>query len=174
MAEKHLWLIRHAKAAKNGENDHDRELSTRGYRQCVATGQALAAELEPPRVFLTSPARRALTTAQILSAFVNGSVETVNAMYTFDLHTLFSALSDEICDLTNHDVNSLAVVGHNGAISNLISELTHGMDAPLLPTLGIAHLSFEAEWDELFVDDIDNDIPCELRRVLRFEEIDVG
>ena len=160
MTVKHLWLIRHAKASAHGRPDHDRELAYRGYRQCVEMGHLLATVTEPPSVFLTSDARRAYTTAHFLNAFVGGEVVPVGDMYTYDVDVLAPVVATIIEKLDLERVASLAIVGHNSAISDLVGELSHDSSAPSLPTLGMAGLAFTGSWNELW-----KSAPISLKRV---------
>ena len=160
MAEKHLWLIRHAKASAHGRPDHGRELAYRGYRQCVEMGQFLSTVSQPPTIFLTSDARRTYTTAHVLNAFVGDEVVPVGDMYTYDVDVLASAVETVMEKFGLDGVNGLAVVGHNSAISDLVAELTHKSSTPSLPTLGMAELVFNGEWNELW-----QRVPISLRRL---------
>ena len=160
MAEKRLWLIRHAKASAHGRPDHGRELADRGYRQCVEMGQLLTSVSDPPTVFLTSDARRAYTTAHFLNGFVRGEVVPVGDIYTYDVSVLASVLATVIGKLGLESVTSLAVVGHNSAISDLVAELTHDSSAQSLPTLGIAELTFKGSWADIW-----NNVPISLQRL---------
>ncbi|MCY3859791.1 MAG: histidine phosphatase family protein [Gammaproteobacteria bacterium] len=150
MADKHLWLIRHAKASAHGRPDHARELAYRGYRQCVEMGQFLSTVAEPPTVFLTSDARRTYTTAHVLNAFVGEEVVPVGDMYTYDVDVLASSVATIIEKLDLDAVNNLAVVGHNSAISDLIAALTLDSSTPSLPTLGMAELVFRGSWHDVW------------------------
>lgn len=162
VAEKHLWLIRHAKAVAHGRPDHSRELGYRGYRQCVEIGQFLTKVSEPPSVFITSDARRTYTTAHILNAFVGGEVVPVGDMYTYDVDVLAPVVAAVIPKLGLDRVISLAIVGHNTAISDLVADLTGHSNASSLPTLGIAELVFEGDWGDLF-----GDRPVSLKQLVK-------
>lgn len=150
MAERHIWLIRHAKAEAHGRADHGRELAYRGFRQCVEMGSLLATQSNPPSVFLTSDARRTYTTAHFLNAFVRGEVTPSGEMYTYDVEVLASAVGTAMDDLDLVGVDSVAVVGHNSAISDLIALLTRDSSTPSLSTLGMAELVFNGDWDDLW------------------------
>lgn len=70
MAMKHLTLIRHAKSswADGNLSDFERPLNRRGQRDAPVMGRKFA-EVEPrPDLFVSSPALRAHTTAQIFVA----------------------------------------------------------------------------------------------------------
>ena len=162
MTEKHLWLIRHAKAAGRERADHDRELAYRGYRQCVEIGQFLTSVSAPPEIFVTSDARRTFTTAHFLNAFVRGKVVPITEMYTFDGDVLASAVLKVTENVSLADVISLAVVGHNSAVSDLAVELSHRSDLPTLPTLGMAELVFNGQWEDLL-----DQTPLTLRQIVK-------
>ena len=162
VSERHLWLIRHAKAVERDRADHDRELAYRGYRQCVEMGQFLSSVSAPPEIFVTSDARRTYTTAHFLNAFVRGEVVSLEEMYTFDGDVLASALLNVTTNLSLNAVNSVAVVGHNSAVSDLVVELSHRTDAPTLPTLGMAELVFNGKWEDLL-----DRIPISLEQIVK-------
>ena len=154
MSERRLWLIRHAKAKRRGPTDHDRELSHRGFRQCVEMGQRMAELALPPQLFLSSSARRAYTSAHILCAFVQGRVISLDDLYTFDVDALELCVAQltELEELTN--VTSLALVGHNSAMSDLAEDLVQDRSSRTLSTLGMVELAFTGNWQDLFSSDV--------------------
>lgn len=119
-------------------------------------GQFLAANEFRPSVFLSSSARRTETTAMILNAHVRGTVYLDEDMYTFDTESLLRALLLQIHQHDFDDVQSLAVVGHNHAISDLVGYLTQYRQTISLPTLGMAELVFKGDWAEVISS------PCKL------------
>jgi phosphohistidine phosphatase len=66
---KTLFLIRHAKSSWDDTAlpDKDRPLDDRGKRDAPKVGKRLAKRDVKPDLILSSPARRALTTAQIIA-----------------------------------------------------------------------------------------------------------
>ena len=149
VAVKHLWLVRHAKAEALGTADWNRDLSHRGYRQCIEMGQFLTSVDDPPQVFLSSDASRALTTAHILNAFQGGKVFAASSLYVYDVAELAAAIVASVERFALCEVDSLAVVGHNNAVSDLLAQLAHNRTIEPLPTLGLAELTFDGEWDEI-------------------------
>lgn len=89
-------------------------------------------------------------TAHFLNAFVRGEVVPIEEMYTFDGDVLASALLNVTANLSLKGIHSLAVVGHNSAVSDLVIKLSHRADVPMLPTLGMVELVFNGKWDSLF------------------------
>ena len=123
-------------------------------------GQFLSTVSEPPRVFLTSDATRTYTTAHVLNGFVGGEVVPFRGMYTYDVDVLAPVVATVIEEIDPDRLNSIAVVGHNSAISDLVSELTHNSSSSSLPTLGMAELVFSGPWNDLW-----NNAPIALHRI---------
>lgn len=123
-------------------------------------GQFLSTVSEPPRVFLTSDARRTYTTAHVLNGFVGGEVVPIRDMYTYDVDVLAPVIATIIEEIDLDQQKSIAVVGHNSAISDLVSELTHKSSSSSLPTLGMAELVFSGPWNDLW-----NSSPIALHRI---------
>jgi phosphohistidine phosphatase len=117
-----LVVIRHAKSDwEVAASDRDRPLATRGRRQAPVTGAWLAAEGVRPDLAIVSPAERARATWALVAAELEGAVPTriEEAAYTFD--------GDDLLDLvraTPEDIATLALVGHNPAVEELLESLT--------------------------------------------------
>src|SRR5204862_7387406 len=69
MLMKTLFLVRHAKSSRNEPAlpDKDRPLNDRGKRDAPKMGERLAKRGVTPDLILSSPAKRALKTAQIIA-----------------------------------------------------------------------------------------------------------
>jgi phosphohistidine phosphatase len=120
-----LVLVRHAQAAE-GPVDADRPLTERGARHAAAIGSWLEqAGLVPDRV-LVSPARRAVQTWEQAGALLHGPRPTVDTqIYDNTVEALFEAIRE-----TPDDVRTLAVVGHNPSIGELVAALDDGQGDP--------------------------------------------
>ena len=124
-----MWVLRHAKAASQGPDDHSRVLTARGRRQAAAVGNQLAAARVPgaetPRLVLSSSARRAVQTAELVVAALEDRVELVVEC------ALYSADADDVIEIMrglDDDVASVMVVGHNPTMHELALGLLDGED----------------------------------------------
>ncbi|RFU22931.1 SixA phosphatase family protein [Geodermatophilus marinus] len=126
MQPRRLLLVRHAEAA-SAPVDADRPLTPRGERQAAAIGSWLAAAgLVPDRV-LVSPARRALQTwERAAAALPAGAPPTVDGrVHDNTVEALLGAVRE-----TGDDVRTLAVVGHNPSVGELVRVLDDGRGDP--------------------------------------------
>ncbi|HUE25319.1 MAG TPA: histidine phosphatase family protein [Solirubrobacteraceae bacterium] len=108
-----LWLLRHAEAV-DGTPDDERPLTERGVRQAQAAGLALARLEERIDIYLSSPKRRALQTAELASEplGVEVRVEPRLAGEPFDVREITAGLGDVL------------LVGHDPSFSLLLHDLT--------------------------------------------------
>ena len=65
---KSLFLLRHARATRSPEGDHERPLDPRGRDEAHRVGLFLSRLGSQPELVLTSSARRARTTAELAAA----------------------------------------------------------------------------------------------------------
>ncbi|HEU4626545.1 MAG TPA: histidine phosphatase family protein [Steroidobacteraceae bacterium] len=141
---KRLTLIRHANADWKNPTvpDFDRPLNKRGISEAEAIGrQLLDAELVPD-LLLTSPARRAQQTAEILAGKLALAPRRIKAQ-----ESLYLATPEDILALvhgTGPKVQHLAIVGHNPGISELAKYLAPGMVTTDLTTGAACALTFTA------------------------------
>lgn len=124
-----MWLLRHAKAAAEGPDDHSRVLTARGRRQALAVGSYLAQSLETeraPRLVLSSSARRAVETAELVVAELGSGVEILTE------RALYGADPDDVVEIVRTlggDAPSVLVVGHNPTVHELALLLLAEHDA---------------------------------------------
>ena len=132
-----LTLIRHAhaEAERAGIKDFDRSLSETGVREARAAALKLAAENPQVDLILSSPAVRALQTAQIFAralAYPEPRIGTDASLYLASPDAILAALED-IEDAVRH----VLVFGHNPGISILARQLSANSRMPELNTAGV-------------------------------------
>ena len=72
-----LYVVRHAAAEERGKKSvqyDDRKLTKSGIRKMRENSKGIAEIIKTPRCIVSSPLRRAITTAEILASVFNGSV----------------------------------------------------------------------------------------------------
>jgi len=123
-------VLRHAKAASQGLDDHSRPLTARGRRQATAVGTYLARSpitaVPTPELVLSSSARRAVQTAELVGAELDPPVELLVEP------ALYTAGADDIIEMLRvlgGDAPSVLVVGHNPTVHDLVLLLLDDEDA---------------------------------------------
>ena len=146
---KHLFIIRHAKSDWSLDvRDFDRPLNERGFRDAPTMAKRLAGHAIRPNFILSSPAKRALTTAQIFAeqlSIPNKLIHTEKRIYDASLPTLL-----EVVNQLNDQFEQVAIFGHNPGFSALASYLSQE-DYLNLPTCALVHLKFPDadQWGEV-------------------------
>ncbi len=121
-----LYLIRHAKSSWSDplQADFHRELNGRGLRDAPAMGKHFAVRGEQVDLFVSSPAVRALTTAQAVArafAVPPGEIVMEPKLYLASVTTWI-----EVVNALPASVRSVALFAHNPGISEFCELLTDG------------------------------------------------
>jgi phosphohistidine phosphatase len=123
-------VLRHAKAAPHGPDDHGRPLAGKGRRQGAdleAFLRASAGGVAPvPRLVLSSSAQRAIETAELVLPGLGQDAELVVD------RRLYGADPDDVIDVlreVDDDARAVMVVGHNPTLHDLALELVSDADA---------------------------------------------
>ena len=141
---KKLYLIRHAKSSWSnpGLSDFERPLNKRGLQDAAIMGKVLKQTLSKPDCVLTSSARRALETAEIIADKIGFPTKKViideriyNAV-TYDLLEIITELDD------NSD--TVVLFGHNPGMTNL-ANLLNDVEIDNIPTCGIFAIEFNTK-----------------------------
>ncbi len=140
---KTLFLVRHAKSSRNDAAmpDKDRPLNDRGKRDAPKMGERLAKRDVKPNLILSSPARRALKTAQIIARKLDYKVKDIvvddrlYAVEADDLLRVIRRLGDKL--------ECVMLFSHNPELTELAhrlsSKITH------MPTCAVAEFTFDAK-----------------------------
>jgi phosphohistidine phosphatase len=144
-----LIVMRHAKTEQSAGSDRSRKLTSRGRADARAGGRWLLDNGFAPEVVLVSPATRALSTAEIVSAELTTGPElrTVG-----DLYGASASEAVEILASTEPEVASVLVVGHNPTMADLAHRLQRDPADPWaahLPTAGQVVLQVPGRWTDL-------------------------
>jgi phosphohistidine phosphatase len=147
---KQLTLIRHgtAEPALGGQPDWDRALEARGIRDAQKMGKHLRGKHAKPDLFLSSPAVRALVTAQHIAHELGlppTSIQKRERLYLASPKDLLALL----CELGG-TAQQLWLVGHNPGISEFADRLSSERRIDNMPTCAIVQMEFDfQEWRDL-------------------------
>ncbi len=146
---KTLFLIRHAKSswADVGMDDFDRPLNDRGKNNAPFMGKLLAKDKILPELMISSPAKRAITTARKIAeeiSFPKNKIIEDKKIYEADVSTLLGIINH-----VDDNINSLFLFGHNPGFTDFLNYLT-GENISNIPTCGIAEIRFDMySWSEV-------------------------
>ncbi|MCW5661653.1 MAG: histidine phosphatase family protein [Burkholderiaceae bacterium] len=138
---KTLYLVRHAKASPGNPAlpDRERPLDERGLREAATMGQRLAQRGVRPDAVLSSPAARALATAQQLAQAMGIAHEDI-----VPDERLYNAAPDALLGVLQalgQGPGRVMLVGHNPGLTELanyfVREITN------MPTCAVAELAFD-------------------------------
>jgi len=146
-----LTLIRHAKSipSEHGRADFDRTLNARGEKDASRMGRRLSELRLSVDLMLSSSARRAIDTAQLIASEVGypaSDIREIEAFYNADADTLLEEIQriDPAC-------RRAALVAHNPGISWLYRLLTgESIDMPTC-AIAVIHFDFD-DWQAVHID----------------------
>lgn len=125
---KTIYIIRHAKSSWKFPHlkDKDRPLNKRGYQSASLIGNTLFKKKTTLDLIISSPATRALSTAQIIATTLQYKIKDIRIeddFYTFSDSgkIIFNTLQS----LPNH-INHVAVFGHNSTLENIAHKVSNG------------------------------------------------
>lgn len=145
---KHLYLIRHAKSDWSFNlPDFERPLNKRGTKDAPMMAKRLAARADIPQLLVTSPAKRALSTALTFADILASDQTTVtqeNDLYEADTSTWLQVING-----INDRYHCVAAFGHNPSISLFAQYVTDNFDSDF-PTCAIVLITFDIDsWQEV-------------------------
>jgi phosphohistidine phosphatase len=143
-----LFLVRHAKSSWDDVAlpDKERPLADRGKRDAPMMGRRLAKRQVKPDLILSSPARRALSTAEIIAKELNYRAENIvvdDRLYATDDETLLGVIGE-----LSSKLECVMLFGHNPEFTDLAHRLSN--EPALMSTCAVAQLTFEStSWSSI-------------------------
>lgn len=143
---KRLLLIRHAKSDWEDRNmaDFDRPLNPRGLGNAPEMGMRLLKRGLKPELFVSSPAKRALTTAISIAEVFRIKKKSIQQE-----KNIYEASASSLLKIVNgfdNNYDFIAMVGHNPGFTDLAVNLCD-CDIYNIPTCGMVLLEFTfADW----------------------------
>lgn len=148
---KTLYIIRHAKSswADPIASDFERGLNDRGKRDAPKMGKRLKEKEIHPDVIISSPAKRALSTAKKISEVIKFEKHRINTE-----PKLYHAHEDTILSVVQgiNDKHEIAMLfGHNPGLTDFVNSISgEEINIDNVPTCGIVAFSLPVEsWKEV-------------------------
>jgi phosphohistidine phosphatase len=140
---KTIYFIRHAKSDWSVEcDDFDRNLNERGEKNALFMAERLKKYQVSPDIIVSSPAKRALTTAKIIAERLKlpkKSLTTDQKLYLTPPKTYL-----EIIRQIDDKYDTVFIIGHNPTITEICESLS-GVNIGNIPTCGIFCIEFCTE-----------------------------
>ena len=141
---KQLLIIRHAKSSWdiNILNDFDRTLNERGHSDAPKMANRLLAKNINIDAFISSPAKRAFTTASYFTKAYHKTEEDIiqiEELYHASVNVFYNVVEN-----IDDKFNTVAIFSHNPGITDFINELTNTRIDDM-PTCGIFAINIDAK-----------------------------
>ena len=144
---KKIVIIRHAKSDWDDKtlDDYDRPLNERGFQDAPLIGRFLKEKKLIPDFIISSPATRAMTTAELIAKEVGYEKAITPNQYVYEayVNTL-----QEIVSFIHDDNYTVFLVGHNPGVSALAYMLSDLKES--VPTCATVEIDFDCDsWMEV-------------------------
>jgi phosphohistidine phosphatase len=148
---KTLYIVRHAKSSWDDSelSDFERPLNERGKRDAPDMGERLHERGLKPDGVISSPARRAFSTAKRICkvlGFNKEKIRTDRRLYHADDEMMLSVLRE-----VKSDLNVVMFFGHNPGLTDFVNSVAgEEMNIDNVPTCGVVAFSFEVNsWSDV-------------------------
>ncbi len=138
---KTVLLIRHAKSSWDDASlsDFDRPLNARGTKDADSMSQRLKKQVASIDIFLSSPAKRAKTTAEKFAAAYKAGTDQLifdKGLYLAPESFFYACIND-----INDGLDTVAIFAHNPGITDFANSLATKVKTDNIPTCGIFAVS---------------------------------
>jgi phosphohistidine phosphatase len=145
---KTLFLVRHAKSSRDNPSlsDRDRPLGDRGKKDAPKMGKRLAKRNVKPDLLLSSPALRALRTAQLIAeevGYERNGIVVENRLYATNADDLLAVVRG-----LDNGLDRVMLFGHNPEFA----VLAHRLSSEIIdmPTCAVAEFTFDTKsWSDV-------------------------
>jgi phosphohistidine phosphatase len=145
-----LYLLRHAKSSWDNDAlaDFDRPLNERGKNTAPFMGEVIARRRYMPAVIVSSPARRAAATAELIkdAAGSRATIRLDDRIYEASPNTLRQVISE-----LDNSLDSAMAVGHNPGMEGFIRYLTGEIESMPTAALAVIELNIDS-WSDINAD----------------------
>ena len=143
-AMKTLTLVRHAKSSWSDTHlsDRDRPLNKRGKRDAPAMGKRMAGYGIRPSLIISSPAKRAWSTAKLIATEISYPIEFLQReedLYHASLNEILGVIVAQ-----DDRFNDMMIVGHNPGMTDFANFLSPGLTNNL-PTAGVVSVQIDQD-----------------------------
>jgi len=140
---KTLVLVRHAKSSWDDPSlaDKDRPLNDRGKRDAPKVGERLARTGAKPDLILSSPAKRALATAEIIArklGYKRKDIVVDDRLYAVEAEVLL-----DVIRRLDDEAECVMLFGHNPELTELAHRLSSKINH--MPTCAVAEFTFDVK-----------------------------
>ena len=145
---KTLFLVRHAKSSRDDPSlpDRDRPLDDRGKQDAPRMGRRLARRDVKPDLLLSSPALRALTTAELIAEEVGYKRKDIvvdDRLYASDADDLLAVIR-----ALDRKLDCVMLFGHNPEFTDLARRLSSEIID--MPTSAVVEFNFDTKaWSDV-------------------------
>ena len=145
---KTLFLVRHAKSSKDDPTlpDKERPLNDRGMQDAFKIGQRLAKRGVDPDLIVSSPARRALATAEIIAKKLDYKFKDIvvdKRLYESSPDQLLRVIRE-----LGEKPKQVMLFGHNPEFAQLAQRLSREITE--MPTCAVAEFEFDIKsWSDV-------------------------
>jgi phosphohistidine phosphatase len=148
---KTLYIIRHAKSswANADQSDFERGLNDRGKKDAPRMGKRLKEKDVHPDLLLTSPAKRAFSTAKRIAKVLDypkKKIKTDRELYHAGEDTILSVIQS-----LNDTHNTVLLFGHNPGLTDFVNTLIdEEANIDNIPTCGIVAFALQIDsWKDV-------------------------
>ncbi len=141
---KTIYLIRHAKSSwsENGMGDFERPLNKRGKRDVPFMAKRVKEFGVKPDLILSSPAKRAKTTAQSIAKTIGYDEDKIS--FEDSLYDSSYISYGYLLDSLKESINSVFIVAHNPTLTEVAERLS-GAILTNMPTCSIVCMEFDVK-----------------------------